>query len=149
MFDLQIHSNIRETINHFTNLYTRLKGSCQEDFLLAKQGTFLEMAKSIVEGVVYAVYEPGYYKRTKHLLNSIRASREQNKLVIWQDSQETKAKAGGEYNSYGKYVMMGKGFVAFLGPRNFLDAWIQHFFANAGGYLEEMLRFEIVRSKTG
>ena len=148
MFDLRIHSDIKKTVTHFLNLYVRLKGLAQEDFLLAKQRVFLEIAKNIVEGVVYVVYTPGYYKRTKALLNSIRISREQNKLTILQDGQETPAKVAGKYDSYGKYVMMGEGFVAFIGPRNFLDAWIQHFITNAGNYLHEMLRLEISRSKT-
>ena len=146
MFGLLIHSNIRKTINRFLNLNIRLRGLVQEDFLSVKQSEFLEIAKYIVEGVVYAVYSPKYYERTGDLLDSIRASREQNKITIWQDGSGTKAT--GKYDSYGKYVMMGEGFVAFIGPRNFLDAWIQHFITNAGNYLHEMLRLEIGRSKT-
>ena len=147
MLNLQIHSDIKKSITHFLNLHVRLRGGLQEDFLLVKQREFVEIAKNIVEGVVYAAYAPSYYERTKNLLRSIRASREQNKLTIWQDGRETEAKSG-KYSSYGKYVMMGEGFVAFIGQRNFLDAWIQHFTANAGNYLYEMLRFEIERSKT-
>ena len=148
MFNLQIHSNIKKIINSFINLEVRLKGLAQEEFLLVNQGDFLEIARNIVEGVVYAVYTPKYYERTNALLNSIRVDREQNKLTISQDGRETPAKLAGKYDSYGKYVMMGEGFVAFLGPRNFLDAWMQHFITNAGNYLHEMLRFEIERSKS-
>lgn len=149
MFDIIVKSNIDKAITLFLSLEVNLQGLAQADFLTAKQREFQAIAKHIVEGVVYVAYKPKVYERTMDLLRSIGVRRENNKLTIQQVGRQTKIKSSnkkktaGKYTSYGKYVMMGEGFVSFIGPRNFLDAWMQHFSTTAGFHLGAMLRFAI------
>lgn len=143
MFDIIVKSNIDKAITLFLSLEVNLQGLAQADFLTAKQREFQAIAKHIVEGVVYVAYKPKVYERTMDLLRSIGVRRENNKLTIQQVGRQTQAKTAGKYTSYGKYVMMGEGFVSFIGPRNFLDAWMQHFSTTAGFHLGAMLRFAI------
>ena len=123
---LATKSNVNMVVRRYSNMKRKLTVTKKQNFLRKRARSYLKVAKSIADVLVYVNFKPSpRYERTFSLLNSIESTMDKDMISIYMNPQKIGAISpqSGPYQYYPAFVEEGRFFGKQGDPRGFYNAW--------------------------